>query len=106
MLATKNLKERLSNMLPELFSIIEDRKANPRPESYTNQLMAGGEDVILQKVGEEAVEVLLAAKSQGNERLIAEIADLFYHTLVLLSARGLSLEQVETELARRHGGAQ
>lgn len=89
-------------MLPKLFSIIEDRKAHPRSGSYTNQLMAGGEDAILQKIGEEAVEVLLAAKSQGNERLIAEIADLYYHTLVLLSARGLNLGQVEAELARRH----
>lgn len=93
-------------MLPELFSIIEDRKANPKTGSYTNQLMAGGEDMILQKVGEEAVEVLLAAKGQGSERLIAEIADLFYHTLVLISARGLSLAQVEEELARRHGQRQ
>lgn len=93
-------------MLPELFSIIEDRKANPKSGSYTNQLMASGEDAILQKVGEEAVEVLLAAKSQGDDRLIAEIADLFYHTLVLLAARGLNLAQVEEELARRHGQRQ
>jgi phosphoribosyl-ATP pyrophosphohydrolase len=88
--------------LPDLFSIIEDRKAHPRAGSYTNQLLATGEDAILQKVGEEAVEVLLAAKGQGDQRLVEEIADLFYHCLVLLSARNLSLSQVEEELARRH----
>ncbi len=92
-----------SAMLTKLFSIIEKRKAHPRVGSYTNQLMGTGEDAILQKVGEEAMEVVLAAKGQGNERLIEEIADLFYHSLVLLSFRGLSLAQVEDELARRHG---
>lgn len=90
-------------MLPKLFAIIEDRKANPRPGSYTLQLIEAGEDSILQKIGEETIEVLLAAKGQGDQRVIEEIADLFYHSLVLLSFRGLSLQQVEDELARRHG---
>lgn len=90
-------------MLTKLFTIIEDRKVNPRPGSYTLQLIEAGEDSILQKIGEETIEVLLAAKAQGNQRVIEEIADLFYHSLVLLSFRGLSLQQVENELARRHG---
>jgi phosphoribosyl-ATP pyrophosphohydrolase len=89
-------------MLSELFAIIEDRKANPTAESYTARLLAEGEDRILKKVGEEAVEVLLAAKGQGEQRLIEETADLFYHTLVLLASKGLSLEDVEAELRRRH----
>jgi len=89
-------------MLNELFQIIEDRKANPTEKSYTAQLLAEGEDRILQKVGEEAVEVILAAKGQGNQRLIEEISDLFYHTLVLLAARDLTLGDVEAELRRRH----
>ena len=89
-------------MLMKLFTIIEDRKVNPRPGSYTLQLIEAGEDSILQKIGEETVEVLLAAKAQGDQRVIEEIADLFYHSLVLLSFRGLSLQQVEDELARRH----
>jgi phosphoribosyl-ATP pyrophosphohydrolase len=89
-------------MLNELFAIIEDRKANPTAESYTAKLLAAGEDRILQKVGEEAVEVLLAAKGQGDQRLIEETADLFYHTLVLLAAKGLTLGDVEAELRRRH----
>jgi phosphoribosyl-ATP pyrophosphohydrolase len=89
-------------MLNKLFEIIEDRKANPTEKSYTAKLMAEGEDKILQKVGEEAVEVILAAKGQGNQRLIEETADLFYHTLVLLSAKNLSLADVEAELRMRH----
>lgn len=89
-------------MLSDLFSIIEKRKAHPRPDSYTNKLMAAGEDAILRKIGEEFVEVFLAAKGEGDQRLIEETADLFYHTLVLLSFRGLGLRQVEAELDRRH----
>ena len=89
-------------MLVELFNIIEDRMANPVEGSYTNHLLAVGEDEILKKIGEEAVEVILAAKAQGNPRLVEELADLFYHSLVLLAARGLTLSEVEAELARRH----
>ena len=88
--------------LDELFAIIEDRKNHPQPGSYTYQLMEKGEDAVLQKVGEEAVEVLLAAKGQGNQRVIEETADLFYHTLVLLSSRGQTLKDVQAELQRRH----
>ncbi len=89
-------------MLNELFRIIEDRKTNPPAGSYTAQLFAQGEDAILKKVGEEAMEVILAAKGQGNQRMIEEVADLFYHTLVLLASHDLSLADVEAELRRRH----
>lgn len=89
-------------MLDELFEIIADRKAHPQPGSYTNQLLAAGEDEILKKVGEEAVEVILAAKAQGDQRLIEELADLYYHSLVLLAQRGLRLQDVQDELRRRH----
>ena len=89
-------------MLNELFEIIEDRKANPSQKSYTASLFAEGEDRICQKVGEEAVEVIIAAKGQGDQRIIEEVSDLFYHTLVLLSAKGLTLGDVEDELRKRH----
>lgn len=89
-------------MLNELFEIIEDRKVNPTEKSYTASLFASGEDRILQKVGEEATEVILAAKGQGNQRIIEEVSDLFYHTLVMLSAKGLTLADVEKELRKRH----
>jgi len=88
--------------LDELFEIIEDRKNHPQEGSYTYQLMEKGEDAILQKVGEESVEVILAAKGQGNQRVVEEVADLLYHTLVLLSSRGQSLKDVQAELERRH----
>ena len=89
-------------MLNRLFEIIEERKENPTPGSYTQRLVSSGEDAILQKIGEEAVEVILAAKGQGSQRLIEETADLFYHTLVLLSFHGVSLADVEEELRSRH----
>lgn len=91
--------------LKTLEATIRDRLANPRPGSYTQQLVQAGEDEIVKKVGEEAVEVVLAVKGQGDARVISEVADLFYHTLVLLASRGLSLADVEAELERRHRGA-
>jgi phosphoribosyl-ATP pyrophosphohydrolase len=91
-------------MLQELFEIIEDRKANPVEGSYTAELINAGEDEILKKIGEETAEVILAAKGQGDRRLIEEVADLVYHTLVLLSGRDLSLQAVEAELRKRHHG--
>jgi phosphoribosyl-ATP pyrophosphohydrolase len=89
-------------MLAELYTIIQDRKDHPRPGSYTNRLLEAGESEIAKKVGEEAIEVILAASRQGDRRLIEETADLFYHILVLLASRGLTLADVEAELRRRH----
>lgn len=88
--------------LNDLYTIILERKKHPQSGSYTCALFAKGEDEILKKVGEEAVEVILAAKSQGNPRLVEESADLLYHLLVLLAARDLSPADVEAELERRH----
>ena len=91
----------MGDVLRELFDVILDRQVNPQPGSYTAKLLNAGEDEVLKKVGEEAMEVILAAKGQGDERLVFEVADLFYHLLVLLVARGLTLSDVEAELARR-----
>ena len=91
-------------MIYQLFEIIQDRQQHPQPDSYTNHLLSKGEDAILKKVGEEAMEVILAAKAQGNQRLVEEVADLFYHTLVLLASHGLTLADIDIELARRHAG--
>jgi phosphoribosyl-ATP pyrophosphohydrolase len=90
------------SFLHSLFQTIQDRKANPQQGSYTNQLFSAGEDEIVKKVGEEAVEIILAAKGQGDQRLIEESADLIYHLLVLLAHKGLTLEDVERELEKRH----
>lgn len=89
-------------MLQQLFEIIEDRKQNPAEGSYTCQLFQMGEDEILKKIGEESVEVILAAKAQGDERLLNELADLTYHSLVLLSLRGLKPQDVAAVLEERH----
>jgi phosphoribosyl-ATP pyrophosphohydrolase/phosphoribosyl-AMP cyclohydrolase len=90
-------------ILAHLEAVIQDRKANPRPGSYTCQLFDAGLPRIAQKVGEEAVEAIVAAQSEGDERLVSELADLVYHSLVLLAARDLFWADVEAELARRFG---
>ena len=89
-------------MFRELFAIIQDRKANPKPGSYTNSLFDAGLPRMAQKVGEEGTEVVVAALSQENERLIEEIADLTYHVMVLMTAKGVTLEDVAEELEKRH----
>jgi phosphoribosyl-ATP pyrophosphohydrolase len=91
----------MSDVLEPLFATILDRKTNPHPGSYTARLLDAGEDEILKKIGEEAMEVILAAKGQGDERVVSEVADLFYHLLVLLASRDLTLSDVEAELVRR-----
>ena len=85
-----------------LFEVIEDRKNHPTERSYTSSLFDHGLPKIAQKVGEEGTEVVVAALAQEDQRLIEEVADLTYHTLVLLSARGLSPIQVLAELEKRH----
>lgn len=85
-----------------LFDLIEDRKMNPSEESYTASLFRDGLPKIAQKVGEEGTEVVVAALAQDDQRLIEEVADLTYHILVLLSARGLSPADVLSELEKRH----
>lgn len=85
-----------------LFDVIESRRNSPSAESYTSQLLEEGLPKIAQKVGEEATETVVAALAQEDQRLIEEVADLAYHTLVLLAARGLSPADVLAELERRH----
>jgi phosphoribosyl-ATP pyrophosphohydrolase len=92
----------MPDMLTELQAIIADRRANPKPGSYTNSLFNDGLSRIAQKVGEEATEVIVAALSQERERQIEELSDLFYHTLVLMAAKDITLDDVYAELERRH----
>ncbi|MBC8508292.1 MAG: phosphoribosyl-ATP diphosphatase [Chloroflexi bacterium] len=89
-------------MIHRLFQIVIDRKLNPQPGSYTNALLDSGRDRIAQKVGEEAIEVVIASGGQGKQRLIEETADLIYHLWVLLISNDISLAKVEAELRRRH----
>ena len=92
----------MNEMLYKLFEIVEDRKNQPVEGSYTNKLLNGGYEKTAQKVGEEAVEVIIAASKEGNQRTIEESADLIYHLFVLLVQQGISLADVENELERRH----
>ncbi len=85
-----------------LFDVIQDRKDNPTEESYTSSLFEEGLPKIAQKVGEEGTEVVVAALAQDDKRLIEEVADLTYHMLVLLAARGLSPADILAELEKRH----
>jgi len=86
----------------DLYQLILDRKNNPKAGSYTNSLFDSGLPRMAQKVGEEATEVVVAALAQQNDRLIEELADLTYHTLVLMAAKGLTPADVLAELEKRH----
>ena len=88
--------------LHTLQKIIAERIADPPPDSYTAKLLAQGPRRVAQKVGEEGVELALAAVAQGDAEIIGEAADLLYHVLVLLQSKHLSLEQVVAELEARH----
>jgi phosphoribosyl-ATP pyrophosphohydrolase len=88
--------------ITDLYNIILDRKTKPKSGSYTNSLFDSGVPRIAQKVGEEGTEVVVAALSQGNECLVEEIADLTYHVLVLMAAKGVTPADVAGELEKRH----
>ncbi len=91
----------MNDILTSLFETIQSRKENPPPGSYTATLFEQGENEILKKLGEEAIEVIIAAKGEGDERVVYELADLLYHGLVLLAERDMEWGAVEAELARR-----
>lgn len=88
--------------LSSLFSLIEGRKINKTEGSYTTYLFEKGIDKILKKVGEECTEVIIAAKAEDKKETIYEIADLCYHTLVLMIEQGITLEDIHKELSSRH----
>ena len=95
--------EDYSSFTPEkLYELIKDRKINPNEKSYTTYLFEKGLDKILKKVGEECTEVIIGAKNNDNDELRYEIADLYYHTLVLMIEQGLTIQDVKDELAKRH----
>ena len=90
--------------LGELARVVKDRKEHPAEGSYTSYLFEKGIDKIAKKTGEEAVEVVIAAKNADGEELVGECADLLYHLTVLMEEKGISLSDVCTELKKRHGG--
>jgi phosphoribosyl-ATP pyrophosphohydrolase len=89
--------------LGQLADIIESRRGADPDQSYVARLLARGEDAILKKIGEEATETVMAAKDADSRRIVAETADLWFHSLVMLAHFGLRPEDVIAELARREG---
>ena len=101
-LAKKDYKE--SNPLKvfqAVFDVILDRKENPKEGSYTNYLFDKGVDKILKKVGEECTEIVIAAKNPDSEEIKYEISDFLYHVMVLMAEKGVSWEDITSELAHR-----
>ncbi|MCW8852825.1 MAG: phosphoribosyl-ATP diphosphatase [Gammaproteobacteria bacterium] len=92
-----------SEILAQLTEILEQRKGAAPDSSYVASLYDKGLDAILKKVGEEATETVMAAKDGDAEKLVYEVADLWFHTMVLLADQGLSADDVLKELARRFG---
>ena len=93
----------MSDVLEKLAAVIESRKAESADSSYVASLFDKGMDSILKKVGEEATETIVAAKNDNDAQLVHETADLWFHTLVMLAARGLGPGEVLAELERRFG---
>ncbi len=89
------------NVFTDVFNVIKDRKINPKEGSYTNYLFDKGIDKILKKVGEEATEIVIAAKNPNPEEIKYEIADFLYHAMVLMAEKGVSWEDITRELAKR-----
>jgi phosphoribosyl-ATP pyrophosphohydrolase/phosphoribosyl-AMP cyclohydrolase len=96
------IEARFGGTLQQLYALIEERRKN-RPEgSYTTKLFEDGIDKIVKKLGEEAVETVIAAKNDSSERIVEETADLLYHLMVTLVAKGVTLDEIRDELVKRH----
>jgi phosphoribosyl-ATP pyrophosphohydrolase/phosphoribosyl-AMP cyclohydrolase len=93
--------EDLGALLAQLYRLIESRERERPDGSYTTYLFDKGIDKILKKVGEESAETIIAAKNEDAKPLVSEVSDLIYHLLVLLVARGVSLDEIRNELGRR-----
>ncbi len=92
-----------ADMLSEVFAVIAARRDHPSEQSYTCKLLAGGDNKILKKIGEESAEVVMACKDDDPQAIASEVADLFYHTLVALAYHGVELRDVYRQLAARRG---
>jgi phosphoribosyl-ATP pyrophosphohydrolase/phosphoribosyl-AMP cyclohydrolase len=92
------------NIIEKVFNIILKRRENPKENSYVSKMQGKGLDAILKKIGEEAGEVVIASKGGIKNEIIHEIADLWFHTLLVLEFHGLTPEDIYSELERRHKG--
>ncbi len=91
------------DILDEVYAIICDRRDNPKAGSYVNSLLSDpkGSDRTLEKIGEEATEVIIAAKNGGEREIVSESADLLFHLMIMLAAKGVPFDKVREELERR-----
>ncbi len=101
---SRETDEDLGTLLKRLYELIERRERERPDGSYATYLFAEGIDKILKKLGEESAETIIAAKNDDTEPLVSEVSDLIYHLLVLLVARGISLDEIREELVRRRRG--
>lgn len=92
-----------ADTLSQVFQVICDRRDNPTENSYTAKLIAGGDNKILKKIGEEAAEVVMACKDDSAEDIANEVADLFYHSMVALAYHNVDLREVYRKLQHRRG---
>ena len=90
------------DIIEQVYSMIKDRKSNPKEKSYTNYLLNEGIDKICKKIGEEATETVIASKNEDKEELVGEICDLIYHLLVLMFDREVSIVDIKKKLTERH----
>jgi len=97
------MKQGLAQTLERIAAIIEERKRSSAEKSYVARLLADHEDAVLKKIGEEATETVLAAKSGDRLHLVRETADLWFHCMILLARHGLGPGDVLAELHRREG---
>jgi len=93
-----------TEILDEIFRVVEDRRDNPKPNSYVSSLLTQGLDAILKKIGEEATELVVAAKGSNQQFVIHETADLMFHMLVLLASQRIPLNAILNELKGRRKG--
>lgn len=100
---TSPLHPTSDDTLVRLAAVIESRRGGDPDKSYVARLLSKGLDAMLKKVGEEATEVVMASKDGEPERVVGEVADLWFHTMLVLAAHGLGPEHVLAELRRREG---
>ena len=93
----------MADVFDEVYAVVADRKAHPKEGSYTTSLYSHrkGLDKVLEKIGEESTELIIAAKNGGEKEIVGECADLYFHTMVLLAAKGIPLDRVKDEFERR-----
>ena len=103
-LGDDTVSRRGASVFQEEFDVILQRKSSPKEGSYTNYLFDKGIDKICKKVGEESAEVIIAAKNRSHEEVRYEVADLFYHVMVLLAEQGMTPDEVFAEMERRRKG--